>query len=176
MAIGTKWLATHQRRSTHLPPSSELHSPISTATTFAPYFETQIHQIPSIHFPTHCFHFDEVVAIAEGILYTLVNAVVATTDSAVTANGTSNNAALRYRIEERRLYERNNILFNGEAHLPETLLEKAFSSFAKAVQGAKAYPPRSNQSPNQWSTSPPGSFKVNVDVAFVDGEREGVCV
>ncbi|MED6159180.1 hypothetical protein PIB30_039858 [Stylosanthes scabra] len=99
-----------QRRSTPLPPSSELHSPISTATTSAPYFETQIHQIPSIHFLTHCFHFDEVVAIAEDILYTLVNAVVATTDSAVTANGTSNNAALRYRIEERSLHHPLRIL------------------------------------------------------------------
>ncbi|KAL1361745.1 hypothetical protein HN51_010069 [Arachis hypogaea] len=52
-----------------------------------------LHQIPPIHSLTHSFHFDEVVARAEGLLYTLADAAVATADSAATATGTSTDAA-----------------------------------------------------------------------------------
>ncbi|MED6208773.1 Inner membrane protein PPF-1, chloroplastic [Stylosanthes scabra] len=52
-----------------------------------------LHQIPPIHSLTDSFRFDEVVARAEGLLYTLADAAVATADSAATATGTSTDAA-----------------------------------------------------------------------------------
>ncbi|XP_057750069.1 inner membrane protein PPF-1, chloroplastic [Arachis stenosperma] len=77
--IGTPLPSLHRHRF--------LHRPARLKVNFS------LHQIPPIHSLTHSFHFDEVVARAEGLLYTLADAAVATADSAATATGTSTDAA-----------------------------------------------------------------------------------
>ncbi|KAL1323815.1 hypothetical protein HN51_034049 [Arachis hypogaea] len=77
--IGTPLPSLHRHRFPHRPARLKVNF--------------SLHQIPPIHSLTHSFHFDEVVARAEGLLYTLADAAVATADSAATATGTSTDAA-----------------------------------------------------------------------------------
>lgn len=74
---------------TPLPSVPRYHFP-HRATTTRLKVNFSFHQIPPIHDSvTHSFHFDDVFARAEGLLYTLADAAVATADSAATAAATT---------------------------------------------------------------------------------------